>query len=365
MQVLPRTRFRRAHRPLALATGALLLATLAGCSLLEDRSERYVNAKEGEPIQLPAGADGSRLKQAMPIRDINTADSGKLYPSDIPSPPDMTSEILDENYVIQELDGQIWLLVNDVPGRLWPQALAYMNDRGLGVAEDNPQLGIMQSELANFSKQARALVGLGNDPSVSEPKVVLQLKMAPGIRRKTTEIQVRKLELNDAPEGLQSWPGKVALSDDRKAFQKKILSDLGDYLKGREESKSVSRAASGIASEPKVRLLTENDTPTAIRMDLDYGRAWAELDRALGEAGMQVVDLNRAEGWFYVDFRTEDERDPGWFSWFSDAEKPVHTHTVTVTRDGDAILVKATKKDRYTGPHTAEDLLTTLFESLY
>ena len=38
----------------------------------------------------------------------------------------MTSDILDENYLVEELDGQIWLLVNDVPGRLWPAVTSYM-----------------------------------------------------------------------------------------------------------------------------------------------------------------------------------------------------------------------------------------------
>ena len=152
MQVLSgaRSKTLSVSRPLA---GILFFSALAGCSLVEDRSERYVSAPEGEMIQVPEGADASRIGQAMPIRNISTSDTRRYYPSELPTPPDMTSEILDENYVIEELDGRAWLLVNEVPGQLWPAVSAWMNETGLGVAEQSPQAGVLQSELANFSKR--------------------------------------------------------------------------------------------------------------------------------------------------------------------------------------------------------------------
>jgi len=365
MQVLSGTRPPRLYKSMLAASGLLLLVTASGCSLLEDRSERYVNAREGTPLELPASADESRFGQVMPIRHINAADSGKMYPSDIPRPPDMTSEILEENYVIEELDGRIWLLVNDVPGRLWPQATAYMNERGLGVAYDSPQLGLLQSELANFSKQARQLVRLSNTATAEEPMTVVQLHMSPGIRRKTTEIQVHRVEMPERPGELLPWQDTANPSAEAAALQKELLADLGEFLEAREESKSFSRAASGMTSEPRVNLQSENEQAVAIRMDLDYGRAWAEASRALNEAGIPIVDLNRSAGWIYVDFRTSDEKESGWFDWFSDKEKPRHTHTVTLQEGDGAVVIEATRLESYDGEHTASDLLNQLFEYLY
>lgn len=365
MQVLSGTRSPRFYRTMCAASGLLLLATASGCSLLEDRSERYVDAREGSPLELPESADESRFSQVMPIREINISESGKMYPSDIPRPPDMTSEILQENYVIEELDGRIWLLVNDVPGRLWPQATAYMNERGLGVAYDSPQLGLLQSELANFSKQARELVGLTNQASADEPMTVIQMRMSPGIRRKTTEIQVRRVERSERPGELLPWQDIANPPSDAMALQKELLADLGQFLKTREESKSFSRAASGMTSEPLVRLESENEEAVAIRMDLDYGRSWAEANRALEEAEIPVVDLNRSAGWLYVDFRTADEKESGWFDWFSDKEKPRHTHTVTLKERDGAVFIEAERLESYDGEHTTSDLLNRLFEYLY
>tara|TARA_R110000822_G_scaffold12845_1_gene46171 strand:- start:2387 stop:3514 length:1128 start_codon:yes stop_codon:yes gene_type:complete len=375
MPVLSGTRKFDAFRPIAIASGLLLAVATSGCSFVEDRSTHYVNAKEGDALSLPETADSSRFNQVMPVREINPADASKMYPSDIPQPPDMTSEILEENYVVEELDGRVWLLVNDVPGRIWPAVTAYMNEQGLGVAHDNPQLGLLQSELANFSMRARELLELSSAPSevtTAEPKVVLQVRVAPGVRRKTTEIQVRKLSSDNLSEEGASWPSELISwqgitdpSAEELSLQKRVLADLGEFLKAREESKSFSRAASGMVSKPLVKLVSEDDTAKAIRMELDYGRSWAEVNRAFTESDVAIIDLNRSEGWLFVDFRTADERDPGWFSWFSDKEAARHTHTVNLTRHDGYVSVTAEVVQDYSGTQSAADLLTQLFDYLY
>lgn len=353
---------KSAARPVV---GLVLVSVLAGCSLLEDRSLRYSEARERAPLTLPEGVQGDRLGQALPIRDVDSADAGRMYRSGIPKPPDMTSEILDENYVIEELDGQVWLLVNDVPGRVWPAVNAYMNERGLGVAEDSPQLGVMQSELVNFSKRARELLQLPDDVQGEEPKVLVQARITPGVRRKTTEIQLRPREVEDSPSELLPWESGEDAGEAEKEQSTRLLNDLAEFLKEREDTKSYSRAALGITSDPRVRLVSEGETPVAVRMSVAYDRAWAETRRALGDADIPVVDLDRSEGQFYVDFRTEDERKPGFFSWFSDDPKPEYTFHVKLERQDDAILVTTGKAEGYSGPDRSASLLSTLFDYLY
>lgn len=363
MQVLSgaRSKTLSVSRPLA---GILFFSALAGCSLVEDRSERYVSAPEGEMIEVPEGADASRIGQAMPIRNISTSDTRRYYPSELPAPPDMTSEILDENYVIEELDGRAWLLVNEVPGQLWPAVSAWMNETRLGVAEQSPQAGVLQSELANFSKRSRDLLGLPGAPSADEDRVVVQARLTPGVRRKTTEIRVRKLTLDDSPEGLLPWNEQTSVSDRALAQQKELLSGLSTFLQGRENSKSVSRAASDMISRPQVSLMKHNDVPLAMRIELGYDRAWAELSRSLEASDVAVVDMNREEGWFRVDFRTADERGGGWLSSLGSSPELVHTHTVDVKGGADAVLVTVDRSDDYTGDHSSGDLLTLLFDDL-
>lgn len=344
--------------------GISALLAASGCSLLEDRSERYVDAREGEELRLPATADETRFGQVMPIREVTTADSGRMYRESIPAPPDMTSEILDENYVVEELDGQMWLLVNDVPGRVWPAVSSYMNDRGLGVAQDSPQLGLLQSELVNFSKRARTLLQLDEAPAADEPRLVVQARVAPGVRRKTTEVQLRVYEISGNPDELLPWRSADPSQEDLDTSER-LLTDMGEFLRGRDESKSYSRAALGMVSEPLVRLNSENEQAVAIEMDLDYGRGWSEVSRALDEAEIPVVDLNRSAGWFNVDFRDESERESGWFDWFGDDEAPQHTFDLSLEEQDGVLIVTASRAPGYDGEDRSPELLSELFDYLY
>src|SRR5690554_7722239 len=108
-----------------------------------------------------------------------------------------------------------------------------MNQSGLGLAHDSPQLGVMQSELANFSMSSRELLGLENTPVADEPRVLVQTRVVPGIRRKTTEIRVRTVELGQNPDRLVSWDDTDAGSPAALERQKDLLSDLGAFLKQR------------------------------------------------------------------------------------------------------------------------------------
>ncbi|KPP98845.1 outer membrane protein assembly factor BamC [Marinobacter sp. HL-58] len=345
--------------------GLMLVLAITGCSVIDDRSERYVDEPEGKPLKLPETADEGKFSQVMPIREISSADSGRMYRDSIPNPPDMTSDILDENYVVEELDGQVWLLVNDVPGRLWPAVTAYMNENGLGVAYDSPQLGLIQSELVNFSKQARELLNLPDNPEGEEARLVVQARIAPGVRRKTSEIQFRTFEVDSDPDELLAWGSGEERSAEQLDTSKRLLDDLAGHLRNREDSKSYSRAALGMVSEPLVRLVSDNEIPRQIEMSLDYGRAWAEVSRALDEAGVPVVDLNRDEGYFFVDFRPESERESGWFSWFSSDPEPEHTFDVQLGEDDGNIVVTVERADDYDGEDRSPELLSELFEYLY
>lgn len=346
--------------------GLMFFLTAAGCGMIEDRTERYVDAPEGTPIQLPASADQSRFNQRLPIRDITAADAGRMYAGELPEPPDMTSEILQDNYVIEVVDEQIWLLINEVPGRLWPAVTSYMNQSGLGVAYESPQLGLLQSELINYSKRARDLLGLPDSAQGEEPLLAVQAKVAPGVRRKTTEIQLRTFNAGDGEvDQLVAWDSNLGRSARQLETSRQLLTDLREFLKQREDSKSYSRAALAMPVEPLVRLVSEGDVAQQIEMKLDYGRSWGEVRRALDEAGISVIDLNREAGYFFVDARSKADKEPGWFPWFSAEPEPIHTHDLTLNQQGGKVVVTASRASDYSGEDRSSELLSELFNYLY
>lgn len=355
--------FRKALHPGILQAGlmaGLVLSPLTGCSFVEDRSLHYVDAPAGEPLNTVGERQRDRIGSAYPIRDIDESNTGRMYATDLPRPPDMTSEILEQNYVVEELDDQAWLLVNEVPGQVWPAVTAYLNDRGFGVAYDSPQLGLVQSELVNYNLRARELVDLP-EATGSEPKILIQARVAPGVRRKTTEVQLRPREVVGSPRDLMSWQTRA----EREGVEKQLLQDLAVFLKAREDTKSYSRAALGIESEPLVKMVSEDEFPVAVRMDLAFDRAWGEVQRALRGAKVPVVDLDRSIGQFYVDYRSQDELDPGMFSWFADDPEPEYTYYVKLSQQPGFVLVTTGRAPGYQGADRSSLLLSRLYEYLY
>lgn len=347
----------RVRSLLALAAAGVLVS---GCSLIQDRSDDYATAEQADALH---GADGQplpRQRAAYPIRSVNG--SGTLA-NQVPRPPDLTSEILDENYVIESVDDQSWLLVNDVPGRIWPSVAAWMNEVGLGVASDSTQLGMMQSEIVNYSRRAREVVGL-DEAEANEPLTLVQARLAPGVRRKTTEIQLRPRLVSDSPGRLLSW------QDDPmdQALEEELLRDLSEFLQSQEDSRSYSRAALSMSSEPRVTMREpDGDQAQAVVIELPFDRAWGEVRRVFEDENLPILDLDQSAGYMLVDGRPEDDRQRSWItSWFAgDEVKPVATNRIELTEEDGKVVVTAERAEGYNGGNYSRSVLSRLYEYLY
>lgn len=347
----------RVRSLLALAVAGTLAS---GCSLIDDQSDNYATAEQMEPVHGIDGEPLPRQRSAYPIRPVSG--SGTMA-NQVPQPPDLTSEILDENYVIESVDDQSWLLVNEVPGRIWPAVAAWMNETGLAVADDSTQLGLMQSELTNYSRRARELVGLGSAES-GEPLTLVQVRLAPGVRRKTTEIQVRPRLVADSPGRLLPWQDQPM----DQTLEEQLLNDLSQFLQAREDSRSYSRAALEIDSEPRVSLRRPNaEQEQAVIIELPYDRAWGEVRRVLEDENIPVVDLDQSAGYFLVDGRPADDRQRSWLtSWFAgDEVDPVATNRVVLTEEDGKVIVTADRAEDYNGGNYSRSVLSRLYEYLY
>ncbi|WP_228151290.1 outer membrane protein assembly factor BamC [Tamilnaduibacter salinus] len=344
--------------PLRVLAPVVLLATLAGCTLTP--TDDYQDAPAGEPLKVGPDMSSGRIQPAFPIPTATAGGALSDGEFELPRPPDMTSEILEENYVVQEVSGQTWLLVNEVPGRVWPAVSAWMTERNLGVNEENPAAGLLQSDIVNYSRSARDLVGLPDEEQASGV-TLLQARISPGVRRKTTEIQLRLRERATAPDSLLPWPTQ----SDRRPQEKNLLADLGDFLEAREDTKSYSRAALNIDSRPQVKLVAREGEAPYIRLDLDDDRAWVEVKRAIEEADIPLVDFDRSAGTFYVDFRSEEAREAAWWNWFGDAPEPEATYLVELDQSDGAVHLTTRQAPEYEGNDRSQGLLSELFDYLY
>ncbi len=349
--------FRPRAAMLAVAMTGLLFS---GCSLINDRSDDYATAEQSRALKGIDGQPLPRQRAEFPIRDV---EGSATLANQVPQPPDLTAEILDENYVVESVDDQSWLLVNDVPGRIWPAVATWMNETGLAVAEESTQLGLMQSEIVNFSRRARDLVGLG-EATEDEPRIVVQVRLAPGVRRKTTEVQVRPRTVAGAPGGLMPWQDESL----DQGLEEDLLENLSSFLQSREDNRSYSRAALAMGSEPKVTLLEATaERDQAIAVDLPFGRVWSEIRRVLQDENIPVLDLDQSAGYFLVDGRPEEDRRRGWLtSWFAgDEVAPEATNRILLSEQDGSVVVTAERADDYNGGNYSRSLITRLYDYLY
>ena len=340
----------------------VLVLTLGGCSLFPDRAERYQAEPYGEPLQVPEGKSTERLTSRYPIPEALAVEDarqqrGRRDRFELPSPPDLTGDILEQNYAVEESGDQTWLLVNDVPGRVWPAVSAFMNEQGVSVVYENPRTGIKQSPVLNYRQRARDWLAL--DDSDDEDQKVLQFRIAHGVRARSSEVQVRLLSLEEEPDAVVNWVDE-AQDEER---ERRILEDMVSFFSDTEDTRAYSRVALDLPREEAVRLDTEDGQVEALELELSYDRAWFEVSQALSSAEVPVVDINRSEGLWFVDFRDPDDRGRRWLFW-RESWDPEFTFLLTLNTEEGVSRVRAEPAPDYEGDDRSQELLRTLHNKL-
>ena len=111
-----------------------------------------------------------------------------------------------------------------------------------------------------------------------------------GVRSGSTELYVEERNRSRNDESLSaSWDGE---SDDP-ALESKMLSALAYYIGERiAEGPSISLAAA-TRQASKVETIS-GESGTVLKYRLDFDRTWATIGRALEDAEVEVLDLDRS-----------------------------------------------------------------------
>jgi len=336
---------------------------VASCGIFPDRAERYRDEPYGEPVKMPEGMDSSRLSSLYPIPETFTVVEQDAEPRsrrsrfELPAPPDLTADILDDNYMVEESGDQTWLLVNDVPGRVWPAVSAFLTEQGIQVSHDNPRTGLKQSGVLNYSQRARAW--LPEDDDSDETLRVMQFRIAHGVRSRSTEVQVRLQAVEEAPATMLVW----ATESQNDEAERAVLDAMAEYFSDTDDTKAYSRVALDLPREDRVSRVTEHGELAALDLSLSRDRAWFEISRALSAAQVPVVDIDRSAGLWYVDFRDPDDLGRRWLFW-RESRDPEFTFLVRLAPVDDSIRVTAERAPSYDGEDRSIELLRTLFERL-
>ena len=284
------------------AIGVLALIGLGACSngplvFFKDRDNRYKVAGTAPPLRVPADLDGSRVQPLLMVPELaqKSATASVLDPID-PKPQSLNAAA-DEQYVkIQKLGDRHWLVISEAPAVVWPRVKQFLVSNRITLVADEPGAGRLETQWLELNDAGQDPIrtslrkAAGDDPS---RVAKLFVRVEPGLRDGSAEVHIR--ESNDVLAST-AWPEKSSFAQ----AEELLLNNLGEFLAADPSGPAFSMRAQRIAGATKAALVKDANGAPVLVLHLDYDRAWATVGQALARAELDVTDLNRSTGLFYV-----------------------------------------------------------------
>jgi outer membrane protein assembly factor BamC len=147
----------RAHAVTPIRAAALGLAlSLAGCSSVEnfltgDKLDYRSQASKTTPLEVPPDLNQlARDARYQPQTGVVSANAMQKQPGAAATAPvgPRTAPSAIGDLRIERQGNQRWLVSSLPPEKLWPQLRQFWQERGFGLAFDNADIGVMETEWA-------------------------------------------------------------------------------------------------------------------------------------------------------------------------------------------------------------------------
>ncbi|MGQ9425976.1 outer membrane protein assembly factor BamC [Gilvimarinus sp. F26214L] len=286
----------------------LACSALSGCGFLfgdegyfRDRSDDYLKAKPMPPMEVPGNVDGNVLGQLYTIPDVSS--EAYQYPDEfeVPRPEALSTDAYSENVKIQKLGDKSWIFTSASPSEVWPRVRNFLNANGLQVTRTDAPRGLIETAWLTFK----------DDPDNRDK---YRLRIEQGIQPESAEIHVIHVSMprDAAPPEQITWPERSS-SDEKESW---MIQELAANLAAEIGSASASLLAQTIGGGEKISIVSRNQQPV-LRMELELVRAWASLNHALQQEGLQILDQDSDAGIYYVAYSDPEESDGFFSGWFS------------------------------------------------
>ena len=271
--------------------------------LFPNPSDDYLEAKIVPQMSIPSQLDSYTLDQIYVVPDRF---SSLAAFDDVPMPKPIETRRR-EGVIIQSLNDQRWIVIDATPGQVWPLVRDYWTELEIILDYEDPSRGIMET----------SWVEVGNN---EDKRHKYRITIEPGLHSGYSEIYILHLEnLNTDPVPVViNWPEQSVSSD----LEGQVLSSVSQYLADRNDvyqASSASLLAGSIEAESKANIIENDDGEPILELKLAYSRAWVQIRQALENGGITIVDSNRDQAIFNVQFAgiIDEDNQPGLISrWF-------------------------------------------------
>lgn len=347
--------------PFRALLAPLLVLFLSGCSWLgiggddgwlRDRQGAYLEASVAPRMDIPSNLDSYTIDDLYLIPEEPPGQAEYFV---TPPPPDLMDSRIREGVVVQRFGDRAWIVVGATPSQVWPRLLEFWPTQSVELSRTDAPAGLMET--------------VWMEEQNGDRRHKYQIRLEPGLHAGNSEIYVREVtdQGESAPEEPREWPEE----SDSQEYETAMLSTISLYLADRSDlyrASSVSLLAGSIEADSKAQLVTgRGDTPTRLRLRIDFDRAWSQVNQALGAAEIEMTASDRDSRRFTVRFSgEEDEEEPGFFSRLFGGDDEAETrafHVDLQPQDG-AIMLEAATVSGEAAPRLQDLLVRTINDNL-
>ncbi len=364
--------------------GTALLLTVAlvgGCSMFGPKDDKKISyqTRTAAPASLEVPPDLSTPsgEASLPVPDTGRAATYSGYtttqqqaaarPTTAVTPGSGTMRI-------ERAGTQRWLVVQGDPDALWPAVRAFFVKNGLGIAAENRESGVMETDWAEnrataaddfiYRYLSKVFPNLYSTGLKDKFRVRLERGQAPG----TTDIFLTHRGMEEVVEG------NIAISSTSPVWrprapdpeiENEMLRLLMVHLGADEKKAEGVVAAAGGAERARVGRDTQGYPVLTVEDTLD--RAWRRVGLSLDRVGFTVEDRDRSKGIYYVRYidPAKESGEKGMFSWLIGDDKVDNRYQVSLTAAGNAtevgVLDSNGTRDK---SKTGERILNLLYEQM-
>ena len=310
-----------------------VLFVLSGCSYFfgdkgqfRERTMDYQRAKSIEPISLPEGMQANQIGQRYPIPEVGEGDF--YVPEDsetLPRPHSLLNVDESAGLELREDGGEVWLRINQPVAEVWPRLLEFVDvnlfdvdysDQSQGVIETgwlkprrlDSDRGWWSSLKAMFSggkKELRERFRFQVDPSddfLGSIITINHVKVFPPL-----------------PEKVE-WPAKPQ----REELVALVYDELMEFYSEGGRKVGASVLSQNLEALPEHSMTWDGNGLPILVVNQDFNHAWRDVGLALQKAKIEVLDLDRSLGIYYLDRKAKITDEDG-----DEVEKEVQMRLVS------------------------------------
>ena len=265
---------------LTLTVFLFMFACATNISQEKLTDSELIDASKNENILLKEGVikDPSFISDKYPISgeiEVLNAQT-KVF---TPRPKQLFSAASSSEIRLHKLGEIRWVYLGLEPSAAWPMTIEFLeNKNNLGLDSFDPNGGTINSKIFNFNN--------------IDSKFVFKIER--GLQQSSSEIFVSQLKkVNNSWEIVSSKENKLD----------SLINEFYEYLSSSAPATGTSLVALNLNASNKTEVITDEISGLSkIKLRINFARAWAALRRSLLLAGYKIIDEDRNEGKFYLEY---------------------------------------------------------------